>query len=131
MTQGAQKIMKLSLELGGNAPFIVFNDADLEAAVKGALESKFRNNGQTCMCANRIYVQSGIHDAFVERLSKPVSEMKVGNGMDLDTVPGPLINSQAMAKFNAHILDAVGKGARGVAEEGRHTPWAAHSSSPP
>jgi succinate-semialdehyde dehydrogenase / glutarate-semialdehyde dehydrogenase len=114
MTQGAQKIMKLSLELGGNAPFIVFNDADLEAAVKGALDSKFRNNGQTCMCANRIYVQSGIHDAFVERLSKAVSEMKVGDGMDPDTVLGPLINSQAMAKFNAHISDAVEKGARVV-----------------
>jgi succinate-semialdehyde dehydrogenase / glutarate-semialdehyde dehydrogenase len=114
MAQGAQKIMKLSLELGGNAPFIVFNDADLEAAAKGALDSKFRNNGQTCMCANRIYVQSGIHDAFVERLSKAVSEMKVGSGMDPDTVLGPLINRQAMVKFNAHISDAVEKGARVV-----------------
>lgn len=114
MAQGAEKIMRLSLELGGNAPFIVFNDADLEAAAKGALDCKFRNSGQTCVCANRIYVQSGIHDAFVERFSKAVSEMKVGNGMDPDTVLGPLINRQAMAKFNAHISDAVEKGARVV-----------------
>lgn len=114
MAQGAQKIMKLSLELGGNAPLIIFNDADVEAAVKGAIDCKFRNAGQTCVCANRIYVQSGIHDAFVERFSKAVSEMKVGNGMDVDTVLGPLITSQAMAKFNAHISDAVEKGARVV-----------------
>jgi succinate-semialdehyde dehydrogenase / glutarate-semialdehyde dehydrogenase len=112
MAQGAQKIMKLSLELGGNAPFIVFNDADLEAAVKGALDSKCRNSGQTCVCANRIYVQSGIHDAFVERLGKGFSGMKVGNGMDPDTVLGPLINKQAVAKFDAHISDAVERGAK-------------------
>ena len=114
MAQGAQKILKLSLELGGNAPFIVFNDANLEAAVEGAIDSKFRNNGQTCVCANRIYVQSGIHDAFVERLIKAVSEMKVGDGMDPDTVLGPMITEQARAKFNAHISDAVEKGARVV-----------------
>ena len=114
MAQGAQKIMKLSFELGGNAPFIVFDDADLEAAVKGALDSKSRNNGQTCVCPNRIYVQSGIHDAFVERLGKGFSEMKVGNGMDADTVLGPLINKQAMEKFNAHVSDALDKGAKVV-----------------
>jgi succinate-semialdehyde dehydrogenase/glutarate-semialdehyde dehydrogenase len=114
MAQGAQKIMKLSFELGGNAPFIVFDDADLEAAVKGALDSKSRNNGQTCVCPNRIYVQSGIHDAFVERLGKGFSEMKVGDGMDADTVLGPLINKQAMEKFNAHVSDALDKGAKVV-----------------
>ena len=111
MAQGAQKIMKLSLELGGNAPFIVFDDADLEAAVKGAIDSKFRNNGQTCVCANRIYVQAGIHDAFVAKLSDAVSKLKVGDGMEPDTVLGPLINNQAKVKFEDHIADALEKGA--------------------
>ena len=111
MEQGAKKFMKLSLELGGNAPFIVFDDADLEAAVQGALESKFRNNGQTCVCANRIYVQSGIHDAFVERFSRAVAAMKVGDGFEDDTVIGPMISENAAAKFRTHLQDALEKGA--------------------
>ena len=112
MAQGAQKILKLSLELGGNAPFIVFDDADLEAAVQGALLSKFRNNGQTCVCANRIYVQAGIHDAFVERLARAVSEMPVGDGFEQGVLLGPLINADAKAKFDDHVADALDKGAR-------------------
>ena len=112
MAQGAQKIMKLSLELGGNAPFIVFDDADLDAAVQGAIDSKFRNNGQTCVCANRIYVQSGIHDAFIEKFSKTVAKMKVGDGFDDDTVIGPMISESAVEKFQTHIRDALAKGAR-------------------
>jgi succinate-semialdehyde dehydrogenase/glutarate-semialdehyde dehydrogenase len=112
MAQGAKKILKLSLELGGNAPFIVFDDADLEAAVQGALLSKFRNNGQTCVCANRIYVQAGIHDAFVERLARAVSEMPVGDGFEQGVLLGPLINADAKAKFDDHVADALDKGAR-------------------
>ena len=114
MAQAAPKIMKLSLELGGNAPFIVFDDADLDAAVQGALDSKFRNNGQTCVCANRLYAQSGIHDAFVAKLSAAVAKLKVGDGMEVGTVLGPLINEQAKAKFEDHISDAVSKGAKVV-----------------
>lgn len=111
MAQGAQKILKLSLELGGNAPFIVFDDANLDEAVEGALVSKFRNNGQTCVCANRIYVQSGIHDAFVERLGRAASEMRVGDGFDPSNVLGPLINEEAKAKLERHVSDALSKGA--------------------
>ncbi|QRI66291.1 NAD-dependent succinate-semialdehyde dehydrogenase (plasmid) [Shinella sp. PSBB067] len=111
MAQGAQKILKLSLELGGNAPFIVFDDADVDAAVEGALQSKFRNNGQTCVCANRLYVQSGIHDEFVRRFGKAVSAMKVGDGFEEATELGPLINEAAMVKLKDHIDDAVAKGA--------------------
>ncbi|MDX3977412.1 NAD-dependent succinate-semialdehyde dehydrogenase [Shinella sp.] len=111
MAQGAQKILKLSLELGGNAPFIVFDDADVDAAVEGALLSKFRNNGQTCVCANRLFVQSGIHDAFVRRFTDAVSAMKVGDGFDAETQLGPLINDAAMAKLKDHVEDAVAKGA--------------------
>ena len=114
MAQAAPKIMKLSMELGGNAPFIVFDDADLDAAVQGAIDSKFRNNGQTCVCANRLYAQSGIHDAFVAKLSAAVAKLKVGDGMEAGTVLGPLINEQAKAKFEDHISDAVSKGAKVV-----------------
>ncbi|WP_426034628.1 NAD-dependent succinate-semialdehyde dehydrogenase [Cypionkella sp. TWP1-2-1b2] len=114
MAQGAKKILKLSLELGGNAPFIVFDDADLDAAVQGALISKFRNNGQTCVCANRIYAQAGIHDAFVEKLGHSVAAMQVGDGFDEGTLLGPLINQAAKAKFDDHIADAVAKGAQVV-----------------
>jgi len=120
MAQGAQKILKLSLELGGNAPFIVFDDADLEAAVQGALLSKFRNNGQTCVCANRIYVQAGIHDAFVERLGRAVSEMPVGDGFEQGVLLGPLINEDAKAKFDDHVADALDKGARVVTGAAPH-----------
>lgn len=111
MAQGARKIMKLSLELGGNAPFIVFNDADLDAAVEGAMISKFRNAGQTCVCANRIYAQGGIHDAFVAKLSERVADLKVADGFDQDTAIGPLINRDAVSKFDAHIENALAKGA--------------------
>ncbi|CAO3436277.1 NAD-dependent succinate-semialdehyde dehydrogenase [Azospirillum doebereinerae] len=114
MAQGAQKIMRLSLELGGNAPFIVFDDADLDEAVRGALLSKFRNNGQTCVCANRIFVQAGVHDLFVAKLAEAVAGMTVGDGFDDDTVLGPLINQAAKSKLEAHIADAVAQGAEVV-----------------
>ncbi|MEZ5784676.1 MAG: NAD-dependent succinate-semialdehyde dehydrogenase [Rhizobiaceae bacterium] len=111
MRQGADKIMKLGLELGGNAPFIVFDDADLEAAVEGAMISKFRNNGQTCVCANRIYVQSGVYEAFSQKLAAKVSAMKVGDGFHEGVDAGPLIDSKALAKVERHIADAVSQGA--------------------
>ncbi len=112
MEQCAPTIKKMSLELGGNAPFIVFDDADLEAAVEGAIIAKFRNSGQTCVCANRIYVQSGIYETFAERLSKRVAELKIGNGRENDVQIGPLINEAALSKVNRHLADAVSKGAR-------------------
>ncbi|MGR3593366.1 MAG: NAD-dependent succinate-semialdehyde dehydrogenase [Limimaricola soesokkakensis] len=111
MRQGAEQIKKLSLELGGNAPFIVFDDADLDAAVEGAILSKFRNAGQTCVCTNRIYVQSGLHDAFAERLARRVSELRCGNGMEEGTEIGPLISEAALAKVEAHVEDARRQGA--------------------
>jgi succinate-semialdehyde dehydrogenase/glutarate-semialdehyde dehydrogenase len=114
MSQCAGTVKKVSLELGGNAPFIVFDDADLEAAVNGAIASKYRNAGQTCVCANRIYVQSGIYDRFAERLAEKVSEMKVGNGLDQGTMIGPLIEEKAVAKVEEHVSDAVSKGAKVV-----------------
>jgi len=110
--QCAPTIKKLSLELGGNAPFIVFDDADLDAAVAGAMQSKFRNAGQTCVCANRIYAQSGIHDAFVERLVAATAALKVGVGSEPGTEIGPLIDDKALAKVREHIDDATAKGAR-------------------
>ena len=112
MRQCAPTIKKLSLELGGNAPFIVFDDADLDAAVEGALISKYRNNGQTCVCANRIYVQDGVYDAFAEKLIAAVGKLKIGNGLEDGTTTGPLIDSKAVAKVQEHIEDAVGKGAK-------------------
>ncbi|MFC4732326.1 NAD-dependent succinate-semialdehyde dehydrogenase [Salipiger abyssi] len=111
MEQAAGTIKKMSLELGGNAPFIVFDDADVDAAVEGAMIAKFRNNGQTCVCANRIYVQSGIYDAFAEKLKDAVRQLHVGNGFEEGVTTGPLINEAAVAKVEAHIADAVGKGA--------------------
>ncbi|SFG26647.1 succinate semialdehyde dehydrogenase /glutarate-semialdehyde dehydrogenase [Novosphingobium sp. CF614] len=111
MAQCAKDIKKLSLELGGNAPFIVFDDADLDAAVEGALMSKYRNNGQTCVCANRLYVQDGIYDAFVDRLKIAVSRLRIGNGMEDGVTIGPLIDEKAVAKVEEHIADAVAKGA--------------------
>lgn len=110
--QSAPTIKKLSLELGGNAPFIVFDDADLDAAVAGAIQSKFRNAGQTCVCANRIYAQAGIHDAFVERLAAATAALKVGAGAEAGTEIGPLIDDKALAKVREHIGDATAKGAR-------------------
>ena len=111
MKQSADQVMKTSMELGGNAPFIVFDDADLDAAVEGAMISKYRNNGQTCVCANRIYVQSGVYDAFSEKLVAAVNAMKVGDGFDDGVVAGPLISKEAVDKVEEHIADATSKGA--------------------
>jgi succinate-semialdehyde dehydrogenase/glutarate-semialdehyde dehydrogenase len=112
MSQCAGTIKKVSLELGGNAPFIVFDDAELEAAVDGAIASKYRNAGQTCVCANRIFVQSGIYDRFAARLAEKVAGMKVGSGLDQNTVIGPLIEEKAIQKVEEHVRDAVSKGAK-------------------
>ncbi|HEY8382674.1 MAG TPA: NAD-dependent succinate-semialdehyde dehydrogenase [Microvirga sp.] len=120
MRQAASTVKKVGLELGGNAPFIVFDDADLDAAVEGAMISKFRNMGQTCVCANRIYAQAGIYDAFVERLSKKVAEMKVGHGTEPGVMQGPLITMEAIDKVERHIADAVGQGAKVVVGGKRH-----------
>jgi len=114
LRQAADQVKKVSMELGGNAPFIVFDDADLDAAVQGAIASKFRNNGQTCVCANRIYVQEGVYDAFAEKLAKAVGEMRVGDGLDEGTELGPLVSADAVKKVEEHIADAVAKGARVV-----------------
>ncbi|MDW6020159.1 NAD-dependent succinate-semialdehyde dehydrogenase [Mesorhizobium sp. BAC0120] len=115
MRQSADQIKKLSLELGGNAPFIVFDDADIDAAVEGAMISKFRNAGQTCVCANRIYVQSTVYDAFAEKLTRRVASLKVGDGFLDGVTTGPLIDEAAMAKVHDHLSDAVAKGATIVA----------------
>lgn len=120
MRQGAAQIKKLSLELGGNAPFIVFDDADLDAAVEGALISKFRNAGQTCVCTNRIYVQDAVHDAFVEKLSAAVAALPVGDGFAEGTAIGPLISAAAVEKVEEHIGDAVSKGGHVTAGGARH-----------
>ena len=109
--QAANNVLKCSMELGGNAPFIVFDDADLDAAVEGAIMCKFRNNGQTCVCANRIYVQTGVYKKFAEKLKLAVSKLKVGDGFDPKTTLGPLIGSNAVKKVNSHIEDAISKGA--------------------
>lgn len=109
--QSAPTIKKLALELGGNAPFIVFDDADIDAAVEGAIIAKFRNNGQTCVCANRIYVQSGVYDAFSAKLATQLSRMKVGNGMEEGVTFGPLIDKAAVEKVKEHVTDATEKGA--------------------
>jgi succinate-semialdehyde dehydrogenase/glutarate-semialdehyde dehydrogenase len=108
------------MELGGNAPFIVFDDAHLDKAVEGAMASKFRNAGQTCVCANRIYVQAGVYDAFAEKLAGEVLKMKVGNGVEVGVAQGPLINAAAVAKVEEHIKDAVGLGAQVVTGGHRH-----------
>jgi succinate-semialdehyde dehydrogenase/glutarate-semialdehyde dehydrogenase len=113
--QCAPTIKKLSLELGGNAPFIVFDDADLDAAVAGAIQSKFRNAGQTCVCANRIYAQAGIHDAFLARLAAAAEALKIGPGSEAGTEIGPLIDEKAVEKIREHIADAVAKGAHVIA----------------
>ncbi|MEN8891457.1 NAD-dependent succinate-semialdehyde dehydrogenase [Planktotalea arctica] len=111
LRQAADQVMKCSMELGGNAPFIVFDDADLDAAVEGAIMCKFRNNGQTCVCANRIYVQAGVYDAFAQKLAARVGAMKIGDGFEDGTDLGPLINPKAATKVRAHIADAKAKGA--------------------
>ena len=112
LRQAADQVMKCSMELGGNAPFIVFDDADIDAAVEGAILCKFRNNGQTCVCANRIYVQAGVYDVFAEKLAAAVGKMKVGDGLEAETALGPLINASAMTKVQDHISDATAKGAK-------------------
>ena len=111
LRQAADQVMKCSMELGGNAPFIVFDDADIDAAVEGAILCKFRNNGQTCVCANRIYVQSGVYDTFAEKLRARVADMKVGDGLEDGVAFGPLINQEAVEKVEEHISDAKSKGA--------------------
>jgi succinate-semialdehyde dehydrogenase/glutarate-semialdehyde dehydrogenase len=120
MRQSAEQIMKVSMELGGNAPFIVFDDADLDKAVEGALISKYRNNGQTCVCANRIYVQSGVYEAFAKKLADAVNKMKVGDGFESGVSSGPLINSDAVDKVEEHISDALEKGAKILTGGKRH-----------
>ena len=120
MRQCADTIKKLSLELGGNAPFIVFDDADLDAAVEGALASKYRNAGQTCVCANRLYVQDGVYDAFAAKLTEKVKGFKVGAGTEPGVVIGPLIDESGVQKVEKHVADAVGKGARVVLGGKRH-----------
>jgi succinate-semialdehyde dehydrogenase/glutarate-semialdehyde dehydrogenase len=112
MAQCAPTIKKLGLELGGNAPFIVFDDADLDAAVQGAMASKYRNAGQTCVCANRLLVQDGVYDAFAAKLAEAVKTLKVGDGFETGVTTGPLINAAAVAKVEAHVADAVSKGAK-------------------
>lgn len=114
MAQSAPTVKKLSLELGGNAPFIVFDDADIDSAVEGAVASKYRNAGQTCVCANRIYVQEGVYDRFVEKFAAKVKAMKVGNGFEEGVVQGPLIEDAAVEKVQRHVQDAVSKGAKVV-----------------
>ncbi|TMV89091.1 NAD-dependent succinate-semialdehyde dehydrogenase [Thioclava sp. BHET1] len=118
--QAADQVMKCSMELGGNAPFIVFDDADLDEAVKGAMASKFRNNGQTCVCANRIYVQAGVYDAFAEKLADAVRALKVGDGLSEGTDAGPLISEKAVEKVESHIKDVLDGGGQIVTGGHRH-----------
>ena len=120
MAQSAATVKKLSLEMGGNAPFIVFDDADLDAAVEGAMASKFRNAGQTCVCANRLYVQDGVYQQFAEKLVAAVGKLRVGNGVDMGVTQGPLINEQAVRKVERHVADALDKGGRLLAGGKRH-----------
>ena len=131
LAQCAPTIKKTSMELGGNAPFIVFDDADLDAAVEGAMASKYRNTGQTCVCANRLLVQDGVYDAFAAKLQAAVEAMKVGNGMEPGVGQGPLINAAAVAKVEEHIADAVKRGARDADRRAPPSRWAAISSSRP
>ncbi len=121
MRQSADTIKKLSLELGGNAPFIVFDDADLDAAVEGALASKYRNAGQTCVCANRIYVQDGVYDTFAAKLADKVKGFKVGAGTEPGVIIGPLIDEPGVKKVEAHVADALSKGAKTVLGGKRHS----------
>ncbi len=120
MRQAAETVKKVGLELGGNAPFIVFDDADLDAAVQGAIIAKYRNAGQTCVCTNRLYVQEGIHDRFVEKFAAEVIKIKVGNGAEVGVVQGPLINGKAIEKVERHVADAVQHGAKVVTGGKRH-----------
>ncbi len=112
MRQAAETVKKVSMELGGNAPFIVFNDADLEAAVEGAMASKFRNTGQTCVCVNRFYIQQEVYEAFTDKLATAIARLKIGNGFEEHVTQGPLINQMAFDKVNAHVTDARNKGGK-------------------
>jgi succinate-semialdehyde dehydrogenase / glutarate-semialdehyde dehydrogenase len=120
LKQAADQVLKCSMELGGNAPFIVFDDADLDAAVEGAMISKFRNNGQTCVCANRIYVQSGVYDAFAAKLATAVSKLSIGDGLTAGTTTGPLINMDAVEKVEEHIADVLKGGGKILTGGKRH-----------
>jgi len=120
MAQSADTIKKLSLELGGNAPFIVFEDADLDAAVEGAMASKFRNSGQTCVCANRLYVHSSVYDVFAEKLVRAVESLRVGHGVEAGVSQGPLIDMKAVEKVEQHVADALAKGGRLLTGGKRH-----------
>ncbi len=120
MAQCASTVKKVSLELGGNAPFIVFDDADIDAAIEGAMASKFRNTGQTCVCANRLFVQEGVYDKFAQKLGEKVAAMKIGSGLEEGVMQGPLIDMKAVEKVEEHIADAVDKGARVVTGGKRH-----------
>jgi succinate-semialdehyde dehydrogenase/glutarate-semialdehyde dehydrogenase len=120
MSQCAGTVKKLSLELGGNAPFIVFNDADLDAAVEGAVASKYRNSGQTCVCTNRFLVQDAVHDSFAEKLSVAVGKLKAARGLEAGATQGPLIDDNAVRKVEEHIRDATSKGARILVGGKRH-----------
>ena len=120
MVQCAATVKKMSLELGGNAPFIVFDDADLDAAVEGAIASKYRNTGQTCVCANRLYVQDGVYDAFAAKLAEAVKKLKPAPGLEPGATQGPLIDDKAVAKVEEHIQDAVSKGAKVIVGGNRH-----------
>jgi succinate-semialdehyde dehydrogenase/glutarate-semialdehyde dehydrogenase len=121
MAQCASTIKKVSLELGGNAPFIVFDDADLDAAVEGAIQSKYRNTGQTCVCANRLLVQSSVHDAFAAKLVDAVRKLRPAPGLDGDATQGPLIDDRAVEKVESHIADALSKGASVMVGGKRHS----------
>jgi succinate-semialdehyde dehydrogenase/glutarate-semialdehyde dehydrogenase len=120
LRQAAEQVLKCSMELGGNAPFIVFDDADLDKAVEGAMISKFRNNGQTCVCANRIYVQAGVYDAFAEKLSAAVQKLAIGDGLKTGTTTGPLINESAVEKVQEHIADVLASGGKILTGGKRH-----------
>jgi succinate-semialdehyde dehydrogenase/glutarate-semialdehyde dehydrogenase len=120
MAQCAGTVKKLSLELGGNAPFIVFDDADLDAAVLGALASKYRNTGQTCVCANRLLIQAGVYDEFAKKLKSAVAQLRVGDGLAGVTDQGPLIDAKAVAKVEEHIADALAQGAKVLLGGKRH-----------
>jgi succinate-semialdehyde dehydrogenase / glutarate-semialdehyde dehydrogenase len=120
LRQAADQVLKCSMELGGNAPFIVFDDADLDAAVEGAMISKFRNNGQTCVCANRIYVQAGVYDAFAAKLAAAVDKLKIGDGLASGVTTGPLINMDAVEKVEEHIADVLKGGGKIVTGGKRH-----------
>ena len=120
LKQGSSQVLKMSMELGGNAPFIVFDDADLDAAVEGAILSKYRNNGQTCVCANRLYVQEKVYDEFAQKLSNAVSKFEVGDGFNENVTLGPLITEDAVLKVENHINDALSKGAKLITGGSRH-----------